>query len=401
MADVFTGGILPRVSFLIATHNRREVLLHTLGRIGGCGLAGHEFEVIVVDNASTDGTAEAVRWQFPGVTLLRQFTNRGPCAKNAGLAMARGEFVVFLDDDSSPERGSIRRMIGHFNADPALGAAVFTITLPDGSRECSAYPDVCIGCGTGFRRGALMDVGGLPEDFFMGAEEYDLSLRLLDAGWRVRPFADLHVAHLKSPLSRFPRKIARMDARNNTLLALRYFPESWRMRYALEWLERYRLMGIANGCHSAFWSGAIAGMARGLATEPRPLGAAAFEQFSKLEQTFQRMSELRERFGARRILLIDLGKNILAYRLAAQRCGLEIAGVADARLGGRGLRYRGMQIFSDAEAAQCSFDAAVISNLSPVHAGQRLMQWRKLEPRRPVIDFFAPAPSSGSAALAA
>ena len=52
-------------------------------------------------------------------------------------------------------------------------------------RECSAYPDVFIGCGTGFRRQALVEVGGLPEDFFMQAEEYDLSLRLLDAGWTV------------------------------------------------------------------------------------------------------------------------------------------------------------------------------------------------------------------------
>jgi GT2 family glycosyltransferase len=401
MDDVFASGDMLRVTFLIATHNRREVLLHTLERIGGCGLGTREFEVIVIDNASTDQTAEAVRRRFPGVTLLRQPANRGPCAKNAGLSMARGQFFVFLDDDSSPEPGSIRRMIGYFDADPGLAAAVFTITLPDGSRECSAYPNVCIGCGTGFRRCALMDVGGLPDDFFMGAEEYDLSLRLLDAGWRVRLFADLHVAHLKSPLARFPRKIARLDACNNTLLALRYFPEPWRMRYALEWLERYRLMGIVNGCRSAFWSGAIAGMARGLATEPRPLGAAAFEQFSRLEQTFRGMNGVRERFGARRILLIDLGKNMLAYRWAAQRCGLEIAGVADARLGGRGLRYRGMQILSDDEAAQCSFDAAVISNLSPVHAAQRLKQWRKLEPRRPVIDLFETAPSAGRAVLAA
>jgi len=67
-------------------------------------------------------------------------------------------------------------MMKHFDANPRLGAAVFTITLPDGSRECSAYPNVFIGCGTGFRRTALEQVGGLPADFFMQAEEYDLSL---------------------------------------------------------------------------------------------------------------------------------------------------------------------------------------------------------------------------------
>ena len=46
-------------------------------------------------------------------------------------------------------------MVEHFEAMPSLGAAVFTVTLPDGSRECSAYPDVFIGCGVGFRRAAL------------------------------------------------------------------------------------------------------------------------------------------------------------------------------------------------------------------------------------------------------
>ena len=91
------------------------------------------------------------------------------------LSKTRGKYVVFLDDDSFPLPGSVPRMVRHFQADPMLGAAVFTVTLPDGSRECSAYPDVFIGCGTGFRRRALEQAGGLPEDFFMQAEEYDLS----------------------------------------------------------------------------------------------------------------------------------------------------------------------------------------------------------------------------------
>jgi len=380
----------PRVSFLLSTFNRRDVVLHTLDRLYSCGLQRSDFEVLVVENASSDGTAEAVRLQFPSATLLRESVNRGPCAKNVGLSLARGEFIVFVDDDSSPEPGSVARMISHFEADPRLGAAVFTITLPDGSRECSAYPDVCIGCGTGFRRAALSQVGGLPEDFFMAAEEYDLSLRLLDAGWRVRTFDDLHVTHLKSPASRYPSRITRLDARNNTLLAMRYFPEPWRMRYALEWLDRYRLMAAANGQRAAFWAGAAAGVVRGLAAEHRPIRAEAFEQFSRIEQTYHRLLEITRREGHRRILLVDFGKNILAYRLAVERCALEIVAIADSRLGGRGLRYRTTPIVTDAQALSLPFDAAIVSNLSPVHARQRSAAYRRLT-SKPVIDLFESA----------
>src|SRR4051812_35219353 len=190
------------VSFVISTHNRRKELLNTLASLYLCGLTNEAFEIFVIDNASSDGTPGAIRRDFPQVTLFPQKKNRGSCAKNIALPLARGRYVVFLDDDSYPRYGSISRMIRHFEADPDLGAAVFSVHLADGSSECSAYPDVFIGCGTGFRRKALEEVGGLPEDFFMQAEEYDLSLRLLDAGWMVKGFDDLHVVHLKAHLAR-------------------------------------------------------------------------------------------------------------------------------------------------------------------------------------------------------
>jgi len=379
----------PRVSFLIATHNRRSVLLHTLDQIAGCGLPRNQFEVLVVDNASTDGAAQAVREHHPDVRLIVLPTNHGPCAKNTALALARGELIVFLDDDSFPQPGSIARMIDHFAANPLLGAAIFTITLPDGSKECSAYPNVCIGCGTGFRRTALLEVGGLPQDFFMAAEEYDLSLRLLDAGWRVSRFDDLHVTHLKSPESRFPRRISRLDARNNLLLALRRFPDPWRFRYAAAWFERYRLMAIANRCRIPFWAGTIEGLARGLAAEHEPINPAAFEQFAKLDQTRLHLQGVSRRLNLRRVLFLDLGKNFLVFQLAAHECGLEIAGIADARLGGRGLRFRGLPILSDAQASVLNYDATIVSNLSPVHAAQRHRQWQQLDPR-PVLNLFQP-----------
>lgn len=378
----------PVVSFILATCNRREVVLHSLEQVRRCGLGEDEYETIVVDNASTDGTAAAIGARVPEVRVLRQKCNRGPCAKNAGLAVARGRYVVFLDDDSFPQPGAVLRMMEHFREDAGLGAAVFTVTLPHGTRECSAYPDVCIGCGTGFRREALLEVGGLPRDFFMAAEEYDLSLRLLDAGWKVRSFDDLHVTHLKTSASRFPRRITRLDARNNVSLALRYFPDPWRIEYAIDWLNRYRMMAVAKGHRLAFWRGAAAGVVRGAVAGRRTISARAFEQFARIEQTHSLMDAWAGSQKIDRLLLIDLGKNIIAYHRAAVRRGMEVVAIADAGLGGRGFRYRGIPIVTDSEARSLAFDGAVISNLSPVHARQRREQWRSAC-RRPVMDLFA------------
>jgi len=378
---------MPLVSFLIATHNRRGVLLHTLEQVQRCGLAPSTFEIIVVDNASTDGTSDAVAQWFPPVLLVRQHENLGPCAKNFALARARGRFIVFLDDDSYPVPGSFGRMLRHFESDPSLGAAVFTVTLPDGSRECSAYPNVCIGCGTGFRAEALRQVGGLPDDFFMAAEEYDLSLRLLDAGWDVRSFDDLHVTHQKTPGSRFPRRITRLDVRNNLMLALRHFPREWRIPYALDWLRRYRIIADAKGHRAAFWAGAIAGSLQALAGRQRPVSSDTFEKFAKIEETPRRLRTVAQRLRLRDVLFVDLGKNMLAYYHAAERCGLRVRAIADSQLGGRGYRYRGIPIVTDKEARALPFDAAIISNLSPVHAALRRRQWREAD-SRPVIDLF-------------
>jgi GT2 family glycosyltransferase len=381
----------PIVSFLISTFNRREAVLRTLGELHGDAAPLCAWEVIVVDNASIDGTEVAVREEFPGVRLLRQNINRGPVAKNAGLAVARGKYIVFLDDDSFPSPGAVDRMVGHFENEARLGAAVFTITLPDGSRECSAYPDVFIGCGTGLRKEALDQVGGLPDDFFMQAEEYDLSLRLLDAAWTVKTFADLHVTHLKTPAARFPARVMRLDVRNNLNLIGRYFPDEWVIPFARDWIMRYQMIAAANDCRAAFCAGLADGLIRLTgARDRRPVGAGTFERFARINRIEESLAEMIGEFGIRRLLFVDLGKNMLPYWRAARRAGVEIVAIADARLGGRGFRYRDVEILSDAAAMECSFDAAIVSNLSPIHAAHRRQAWRERSDR-PVIDFFEAA----------
>jgi hypothetical protein len=82
---------------------------------------------------------------------------------------------------------------------------------------------------------------------------------------------------------------------------------------------------------------------------------------------------------------------MLPYYLAARRCGLEIVAIADDRLGGEDRMYRGIPLVKDAAARSLAFDAAIVSNLSPVHAAQRRNAWRNPGPghaTRIVIDLF-------------
>ena len=212
--DFTEPTVLPFLSFLISTYNRREVLLNTLEKLREVDRDSRLItEILVVDNASTDGTADAVASQFPEVRLFREKKNRGVSPKNVGLAEATGRFVIFLDDDSYPDANSVRTMIRIFSGRSEVGLAiVFDVVLPDGSHECKRlYPKVFIGCGTGFRRDALADAGGLPENYFMQAEEYALSMRLLRRGWDVRRYDDLHVTHLKTPGARVATRTTRLD----------------------------------------------------------------------------------------------------------------------------------------------------------------------------------------------
>lgn len=381
----------PLVSFVLSTRDRRDVLLATLGRVFACDLDGDAFDVHVVDNASTDGTAEAVREAFPAVRLIEAGGNRGSVAKNLALPHALGRYVVFLDDDSYPAEGAVRRMIRHFEADPRLGAATFAVELPDGTRECSAYPDVFIGCGVGLRRKALRLVGGLPDDFFMQAEEYDLSLRLLDGGWAVQRFDDLLVRHLKTPRARLPARTVRLDVRNNVWLCLRRFPRPFVWPYLSDWVRRYYWIARSQRAVWPFVRGLVEGLATSLVRPRRqPVSDAAFEQFAKVAETERRVREAAAATAATRVLLVDAGKNLYAYWRACVTAGLTVVAIADARLGRPGRQYRGVPVWTDADARRVPHDLVLVANLSPEHAKRRCAEWAASHDK-PVIDLFAGA----------
>ncbi|GMU35891.1 MAG: glycosyltransferase [Phycisphaerae bacterium] len=387
----------PRISVVIATYNRKEAVLETLQTLPAAGIDFSQDEIFVVDNGSTDGTREALA-RLAGVRLILAERNFGSCAKAIGADHTHGEFLLFLDDDARPREGSIEAMLAHFAAEEKLGAAAFVVQLPDGRRECSALPGVFAGTCVGFRAWAYRQVGGLDRTFFMQAEEYDLSFRLLNAGWRVATFEDLVADHLKTSVSRDAARTTYYDVCNNLRVIGRYLPPPLRAIYRRDWMQRYRWIAERHGHLGAFWRGALAGRWRSMIERrehlPQRLSATAVEDIFALTFVRTRFERLREQ-GVRRVILADLGKNLHAFHAGARESGVDVLAVADDFFTGTGRAYRGTPIITTAQALTYAPDAFVVSNTSYVHAQER---YRDLVNRtsKPVYNWFD-GPETGSA----
>jgi len=199
----------PRVTVVVMTRNRREQLLRALGRLRE--LSG-PVPVVVVDNGSDDGTPDAVRRDFPAVTVVALRENRGAVARTVGVRLARTPYVAFSDDDSWWAPGALKTAADHLDQVPGLGlVAARTLVGPQerpdplsavlaasplGTEPGLPGPRVLgfLACAAVVRRDAYLQVGGFhPVVFFLG-EETVLAQDLATAGWRLC-YVDDVVAH--------------------------------------------------------------------------------------------------------------------------------------------------------------------------------------------------------------
>ncbi|HEY4330065.1 MAG TPA: glycosyltransferase [Phycisphaerae bacterium] len=417
------SSLRPFVSFVVATFNRGPVVIDCLRRTAETArgaLGGGRFSILVVDNGSMDATQKDITnlsATYPEIKLFPLGKNCGPVAKNIALEGNDADIIVLMDDDAYPMPGSLAQMIRHFQDDPSLGAAVFDVTLPDGRKESSAYPDVFIGAGTALRGTALRQLaasraskrpgkGFLPADFFMQAEEYDLSFRLVDAGWSVQRFWDMPLMHFKTPGARIATRTTRLDVRNNLWTLARYLPEPHCHQLAADWLARYWRMAARRDQekaahepgHGGSHKGAyMRGAGEGLSDWSRQrnageliLGEAAIERIFKFQSIEKRLAQAVERWGFKRIAWGDWGKNMLAFYKAASAMDLEMVGIVDGNLcgtSGETVEYRGIPVMPEGSLGKGRAEAIVVTAISPVHAQRRVAELRRVS-RIPVLDLF-------------
>jgi len=229
------------ISVVIAAWNRKEDVLQTVAAV--YGQDHRDFEIIVADNGSTDATAEALSASFPDVRLVRLPENRGATGgRNAGIAVARGDIILCLDSDASPERGALRVLAQKFASDPSIGvvnskiinAATRDFDPTAGwaySEEQKARSDEEFfshnfsETGCAIRREVLDKVGMFCEKLFFGREGEELALRVLDAGYKILYCPSAVVLHRASPQKRIASAERRYyDFRNSLYIYILRYP---------------------------------------------------------------------------------------------------------------------------------------------------------------------------------
>ncbi|MBI4241952.1 MAG: glycosyltransferase family 2 protein [Candidatus Rokubacteria bacterium] len=225
----------PVVTVSILNYQRREILRRALER--AVGQSYPALDVLVVDNASTDGSDRLVEREFPLVRLVRLPENIGCAARNAGVAAAKGEIVVTLDNDVLlTTADDVRTIVDIFERRPSVACASFKILSETGglSRRDWCHPrdwarfadeefvtDYVLEGASAVRRDAFERVGGYWAPLFLGHEGLDLALRLLEAGHDLLYSPRVRVTHLVAAEARPSSRIYYTFTRNAIWVALR------------------------------------------------------------------------------------------------------------------------------------------------------------------------------------
>jgi GT2 family glycosyltransferase len=207
--------MMHRVSIIVLTHNRKGELLRTLDKL-------HDLEapyaIYVIDNASTDGSADAAIERHPDVRVIRLRRNIGAAARNAGVAAAQTPYVAFCDDDTWWAPGALARASKVMDCFPRLAALTACVLVGSEARidpacarmarsplpnELGVPGTAVLGCLAGaciMRRSAFMEAGGYQPRFFLGREEALLALDLMAADWHMAYTPSVVVHHHPSAL---------------------------------------------------------------------------------------------------------------------------------------------------------------------------------------------------------
>jgi GT2 family glycosyltransferase len=219
---------MPEASIVIVTRDRKHTAEHA---VESAVAQEGDVEVILFDDASTDGTAEYIARKYPRVRVERSERHAGYIVhRNRAARLARGRVILSIDDDAVFTEPTIVRDTLRSFANPRVGAvAIPFVNNFDGVDEpmFAAPPDrqrlwvrdTFIGTAYALRRDLFLSLGGFEERLFHWAEEAEYSQRMLSAGYVVAAGTSALIRHFPAKVTgKYPRKVTRYVHRNRILV---------------------------------------------------------------------------------------------------------------------------------------------------------------------------------------
>ncbi|MFE6161916.1 bifunctional polysaccharide deacetylase/glycosyltransferase family 2 protein [Streptomyces sp. NPDC056486] len=357
------------VSVIVPAYNEKECIAGTLHSLAA---STHPIEIIVVDDGSTDGTAEiAGSLGLPNVRVVRQENAGKPAALNNGVRHARYDIVVMMDGDTVFEPDAVRQLVQPF-ADPEVGAVAGNAKVGNRRTMIGAWQHIeyvmgfnldrrmydllrCMptipGAIGAFRRDAVLAVGGMSEDTL--AEDTDITIALHREGWRV-VYAECARAWTEAPAS---------------------VQQLWRQRYRWSY-----------GTMQALWKHRKSVMDKGPSGRFGRVGMPLVVIFQIITPVFAPLIDV---FTVYSMIFVDVRASLLAW-LAVLAVQLLCAAYAF-RLDGEKYRYLLMMPLQQLAYRQLMYLVLIHSCVTALTGGR--LRWQKLKRTGEV---GAPRPDAGA-----
>ena len=269
------------LSIIILNYNVRELLLNCLESIfKNKGIDDH-WQVIVVDNASSDDSVEAVRKQFPQVELIANKENMGFSAgNNMGVKLSKAPVILFLNPDTKVVGKVIQKTYEYLLGNPDIGAITCRVELPDGKLDYSShrgfptpwnslcyfsglsklfpysplfagytasYLDVRkiheIDCLTGaflmVRRIAGEQIGFWDKDYFFNGEDIEFCYSLKEKGWKIFFYPDEKIIHYKGSSSGLWSSASKKVDKKVKIASAKHGVDAMRIFYKKHFYKKY------------------------------------------------------------------------------------------------------------------------------------------------------------------
>ncbi len=262
------------ISIIILNFNRKNDILKTLDNILKYNTI-NQYEIILIDQNSTDGSVESINSIYPSVKLHCSKKNLGVAGgRNKGASLASGDILLFIDDDAQFKTKEPLNIIEEFfNQNPEIGIIGFKILdINDNIRDwvynrgCLKYSDKSfysqqyVGCGHAIRRDLFETVNGYSESLFFWGEEIEFCLKTYrDTNYKILYYPKIEIIHRVSPISRYHWKTDRttFKTRNRFVLIFNYFPKNsiYFYLFIIYFLFGYLLKSITNKSTTYFLKG--------------------------------------------------------------------------------------------------------------------------------------------------